>query len=210
MKDKIGYAYVSTLENPQAYQYSEFSGRKFVDSYKDFRLKVMGSLKADEGNLGMSIQSHIRQFAGLNKEKLLKRISEENFTKNILSMLLYTQNSAGLKDKEVSNEVYKWLSAFIRKYEVSRKIFSKYAKDAKKSGDDYKDIDNYVLLALNIALFYKNSKNLKFINAVLKINDMLCGMKDYIKPEILPLFYLSLKIELDEIKNLFRKKGLEL
>ena len=63
---------------------------------------------------------------------------------------------------------------------------------------------------MNIALFYKNSKNLKFINAVLKINDMLCGMKDYIKPEILPLFYLSLKIELDEIKNLFRKKGLEL
>ena len=210
MKDKIGYAYVSTLENPQAYQYSEFSGRKFVDSYKDFRLKVMGSLKADEGNLGMSIQSHIRQFAGLNKEKLLKRISEENFTKNILSMLLYAQNSIGLKDKEVSNEVYKRLSIFIRKYEVSKKIFSQYSDNMEKIGENYKGIDNYVLLALNIALFYQSSKNLKFMNALFKINDMLCGMKDGIKTDVIPLFYLSLKIEMDETKNLFEEKGLEL
>lgn len=210
MKDKIGYAYVSTLEAPQAYQYSEFSGRKFVDSYKDFRLKTMDSLKFDREKLDMSIRSYVRQFSGLNKKGILKRISKENFTKNILSMLLYAQNSVGLKDKEISNEVYKWLSIFIRKYEVSKKIFSQYSNNMEKIRENYKEIDNYVLLSLNLALFYQTSSNLKFINAALKINDMLCGMKDCIKPETLPLFCLSLKIELDEIKNLFKEKGLKL
>ena len=210
MKDKAEYAYISTLENPQAYQYSEFLGKKFTDSYKNFRLKMIGSLKVDKKNLGMSIQNYARQFAGLNKQNLLKRISEENFTKNILLMLLYTQNSIGLEDKEVSNEVYKRLSIFIRKYEASKKIFSQYRNNMEKIGENYKEIDNYALLSLNLALFYRNSSNLKFINTVLKINDMLCGMINCIKPETLPLFYLSLKIELDEIRNLFKEKGLKL
>ena len=125
-------------------------------------------------------------------------------------MLLYAQNSVGLKDKEVSNEVYKRLSIFIRKYEVSKKIFSQYNNNMEKIGENYKEIDNYALLSLNLALFYQSSKNLKFMNALLKINDMLCGMKKDIKNDVLPLFYLSLKIELDEIKNMFEKKGLEL
>ncbi|MEK6875975.1 MAG: hypothetical protein AABX63_01070 [Nanoarchaeota archaeon] len=210
MKDKIEYAYVSTLEAPQTYQYSEFLGKEFVDSYKDFRLKIMDSLKVSKENLSISIQNYAKQFAGLNKKNLLKRISEENFTKNILSMLLYIQNSIELKDKEISNEVYKRLSIFIRKYEVSKKIFSQYSNNLEKIGENYREIDNYVLLSLNLALFYRSSKNLKFINIVLKINDMLCGMKDNIKADVLPLFYLSLKIELDEIKNLFKEKGLKL
>ena len=86
MKNKIGYEYISTLENPQTYRYSEFSGRKFIDSYKNFRLKMMDSLKVDRENLDMPIKNYAGQFAGLNKKKLFKKISEENFTKNILSM----------------------------------------------------------------------------------------------------------------------------
>jgi len=209
MKNKIKYAYISTLESPQTYQYSGFFGKEFVDSYKDSRLGILNSLNANEKEINDSMQNYIKKFGNMGREEIIKKLSWERNTKTMLSVILYVQNK-GIKGKETRNQVYELLGRFIKKYEVSKRIFSQYDADMKKIGYNYEDIDNYALLALNIALFCQSSKNLKFMNALLKINDMLCGMKDGIKTNTIPLFYLSLKTELDEIKILFKEKGLKL
>jgi hypothetical protein len=110
----------------------------------------------------------------------------------------------------MQEHIYKWLSIFIKKYEVSKKIFTQYDSKMKKIGNDYKKIENYLLLSANLAIFYKHSGNLKFLNTLLKLNDTLCSISKKITQKNLPLFYLSLKIELEEVKNLFNKRGFRL
>ena len=204
------YPYFGRLENPQTYQYSKFMGVKFITSYKLSRLETIKSLNLNQKLLGNIIPDYIKEFGHYNREILIRKISKESDTKNILSLLLFMQSNFRNKDDVIQKEVYKWLSIYIKKYEISKKIFSKYDHNMKRIGKNYKDLDNYVLLSINIALFCKNLHNLKFTNTLLKINDMLCSMREEITQKLIPLFYLSIKIELEEIEKLFNKKGLEI
>jgi len=184
-------------------------GKKFVDGYKSSRLKIMKSLNLDQVPLEDIIASYTKKFKHLKREIIITLL-QENDTMNSLSLLLFMQSNFRNDYNEIQKEIYNLLIIYLKKYEITKKIFSKYDLNMKKIGENYKDLDNYVLLSINLAIFYKNSQNLKFMNTLLKINDMLCAMREEITQKLIPLFYLSIKIELEEIGKLFNKKGMEI
>jgi len=104
--------------------------------------------------------------------------------------------------------VYMVLSKFIRKYEIFKRIFDRHNGSLKKIGSNYKNISDYIYLALNLALFYTKREDLKFLNAQLKINDAICSVVNEIKDiNDLILFCISLDLEVGIVKSLMDKKG---
>lgn len=209
----VKYGYLSTLDKPLTYQYSKFLGYGFIKEYIKIRSEAIDWSKYgykynpihQKDNISFYLKSF--NFERYDIKYLLKRVYIENSTKEKLKLILFILHRYS-KPKVVYKKIYNWLSMFIKKYEVSKKIYVEYNPRWEKKSADYKIIENYVLLALNLAIFYNNSKNLKFLNTLLKLNDILCGIKEDIPENYRPLFCLALYLELDAIKHLASKKGL--
>ena len=194
----IQYPYKSTPGITVSYQYSEFQGFDFLKSYKAFRVRTLKSLKTDKNKVKSLISDFLenKNFGKFNVDSLNESLSERDLSLNDLIHLFVIQYGEKPKNNAA---VYKLLSRLIKRYEVSRKICS---------------INNglyiYVLFAANLAIFYKNSNNLKFLNTLLKLNDMLCSVHKNISQKYIPLLYFSINSEFEEVNKLFIKKGVEL
>ena len=211
----IRYPYTQTLEKPIKYQYSKFYGFKFIKYYKSFRFKIISLLKLkirDSEDLDYAVPNYLKKlnFYSYNTMSLIRKLSSTSSTKNRLSILLLLQHRHFNRSKILKEEVYNWLRIFIKKFEVSKRVFSKYGPKMDNVGGNYKAIENYILLAVNIAIFYNRFGNLKFLNALLKLNDMLCSMQSKVIKKYIPLFYFSINTEVYEIKKLFNKRCLRL
>ena len=126
-------------------------------------------------------------------------------TTDILEDLIFITLSCSDFDID---RVYRILSMFIKKYEIFKRIFDRYNGSLEKIGSNYKNISNYIYLALNIALYYAKRENLKFLNAQLKINDAVCSVVSEVKDiNDLILFCISVDLEVGFIKSLMQKKG---
>jgi hypothetical protein len=106
---------------------------------------------------------------------------------------------------------YKNLSILIKKFEVTKKLYSEYSIDFKKASDTYTVLSNYALLSLCLMAYYQRDHNLKFLNAALKINDLLISTQDQLltAEDTLPTF-LALKMEIRATHELLQKNVISL
>jgi len=121
-----------------------------------------------------------------------------------LSFIIIHSNKTDLKN------VYPIISKFVKKYEVFKRIFTLYeGKTLKKIDDHHRASQGYIQLAVNFALFYFRTKNQKFLNGTLKINDAICSIEQELNSvsDIL-LAYASINLEIDSIRSLMQEKGL--
>jgi len=96
-----------------------------------------------------------------------------------------------------------------KRFEIKKRIFSFYNQEIKEASNDYKIIDNYILLASICVLEYKKTKNLKYINVLLKLNDTICSQINIISENNTSfLCFFALKSELDYILDLIKKNGI--
>ena len=61
---------------------------------------------------------------------------------------------------------------------------SKYDTNFFEKNQDYKNLRNYLLLGLLCVIRYDETRNLKFLNTILKINDMLITQTKKIHEQI--------------------------
>ena len=107
-----------------------------------------------------------------------------------------------------SDESYFILSKFVKKYEVFKKIFDKYDDNYMKIGNDYKNLEVYVIFTACLLRYYIKHNNLKFLNAIIKLNDLLCSVRDDVKGKA--LFNDNLLVEMEMVKEIISKKGLKI
>ena len=89
-------------------------------------------------------------------------------------------------------------------------IFSKYDDNLQPISNEYSEIRNYILLAAICVLKFKNSKNLKYLNTLLKLNDTICSQINSIDNSIdASLFDIVITYELNFITTLIQKKVLD-
>ena len=101
------------------------------------------------------------------------------------------------------------MNDFIKKFEIKKRIFSSYNKEIQEASNDYKTLPNYILLASICVLKYKKTKNLKYINVLLKLNDTICSQINIISENNTSfLCFFALKSELDYIFDLIKKNGI--
>ena len=62
------------------------------------------------------------------------------------------------------------------KFEISKKIFNSYDISLKENTKSYKTFRNYILLSVICIKKYEKTNNLKFLNTLLKVNDIVCSV----------------------------------
>jgi hypothetical protein len=122
--------------------------------------------------------------------------------------LSFLNNGTGLIDRQAE----KYLSFLLAKFEATGKLFEEYSYGAEKGIGNFEIIINYVLLAVNLLLYYGLNKELKVLNTILKINDMLdiLANRNLIKTDTIPLLIYSLCSEMREMENLYEAKRFRL
>ena len=65
------------------------------------------------------------------------------------------------------------LSKLVKSFEIKKKIFTEYDFNKNTFSIDYKNLRNYILFSLLCGKEFKNSRNLKYLNTALKLNDII-------------------------------------
>jgi len=236
-EEKYHYNKKDLLESPERYSYTTFAGTDFISNYFDDRLlyieqlenKYLNFLDENIKKIPMSfvifkklIKSHMHLFSDKlisinnlkfelvsNKSLLIKNHVKNssnsliNTKKILLSLLLFTNENI---------DSYYWLSIFVRKFEVTKKIRSFYTQELKKAKNtNYQSLINYALLGTNLLIYFEKTKNYKMLNCALKLNDLLTSKINELKqfPDLL-ITLLSLQMERKIINELLREKSIKL
>lgn len=104
-----------------------------------------------------------------------------------------------------------YLFQLLNRFEVTGKIYKRYTANFKKIENDFSSISNYALLAVNLLKLYQHGGNLKVLNAVLKLNDMLAFLIDRgVSCPPLPLVIYSFTQEEKEMRKIYDTQGFRL
>lgn len=163
------YSKKGQLHYPQKYEKTPFEGKNFLVEYKNLREKNIKILKE-------KIKDEIEFNEILKNLKIGKNKESEFFTRILLESVL-KENS----DSEKNNNI---INIFIKKFEVKKRIFSSYNKLFVENSSNYQEMINYILLSNICVIKYEKTKNLKFLNTILKLNDLICSEIENIKDEI--------------------------
>lgn len=124
----------------------------------------------------------------------------------LMSCLFSCLNENGSNSDLLSD----WLNLYIKRFEVTKKLYSTYTKKMKPVGEDFCSVGNYALLSISSLLFYEKKQNLKMLNCALKLNDLICSIyKDISKLEDIYLIMTSLCCETGFIKQLALNHGVK-
>ena len=98
----------------------------------------------------------------------------------------------------------------IKKFEIKKKIFESYNLEFKENTTKYLNLKNYILLSIICLFKYEKTKNLKFLNTSLKLNDLISSQrKKLIILEDILLYSFIIKKELEVIEILMNKVGVK-
>ena len=187
------YSKGDLLETSQKYQLSPFHGSDFLNSYKIERESILYEL--DTKIARKIILSELIKIL-LPPENI---ISEKQITKFVTETLLITfLNKLQLtpNDKTI-------LSKLLKSFEIKKKIFTEYNFNQNTFSTDYKNLRNYILFSLLCSKEFKNSQNLKFLNTVLKLNDIISSKINHISNNYdLLLAFNAIDLELIAINTL--------
>ena len=187
------YSKGDLLETSQKYQLSPFHGSDFLNSYKIERESILNKL--DTKIARKIILSELIKIL-LPPENI---ISEKQITKFVTETLLITfLNKLQLtpSDKTI-------LSKLLKSFEIKKKIFTEYDFNQNTFSTDYKNLRNYILFSLLCSKEFKNSQNLKFLNTVLKLNDIISSKINHISNNYdLLLAFNAIDLELLAINTL--------
>ena len=187
------YSKGDLLETSQKYQLSPFHGSDFLNSYKIERESILNKL--DTKIARKIILSELIKIL-LPPENI---ISEKQITKFVTETLLITfLNKLQLtpNDKTI-------LSKLLKSFEIKKKIFTEYDFNQNTFSTDYKNLRNYILFSLLCSKEFKESQNLKFLNTVLKLNDIISSKINHISNNYdLLLAFNAIDLELLAINTL--------
>jgi len=195
------YSSENLLEKPQKYQMSPFEGRDFIFSYLNSRKKIIYVLEKDKKNSYDEILSQLKKPININFESFSDTIVLEKF----LTLLTYN-----LLESENNTRTNKYIDMFLKKFEIKKILFSTYNSEFKVMTEDFSNLHNYVLLTLIFQIKYEHTKSLKYLNAILKLNDILCSQHSNLKNFDAELTYYLLNHEVDFVTKICQKKGIEL
>jgi hypothetical protein len=141
---------------------------------------------------------------------LISNICNQNLSKKnnieLENLLIETLRAKKMNSHKLDTNI----DVFLKKYEIKKKLMSKYDTNFFEKNQDYKNLKNYLLLTLLCIIRYKETKNLRFLNTILKINDMSISQISKIHNQLnLTIFRYNLEYEIKFVKELCKLKGLE-
>ena len=215
------------LESRENYMYSPFYGKKFLVDYNKNRSLFIKSLKSENILRKNIYLNNLIHFILVNKinNKELGKLFITHITKDthLLDKLIYNSilkfkkvtiidtdkllNSLIINSIENNKTlvVDNFIEKLIKKFEVSKKLYTNYSKDFKKKGRQYKFTQIYMKLSLLLTIEYIKKPNNRYLSTLLKLNDLISSSKlvllEIFHDELLIIF----ELEKTFINNLIKK-----
>jgi hypothetical protein len=104
--------------------------------------------------------------------KELDRFSTHEFLESTFFFSI-NRGEAGLE-----NQIIEYLNKLMEKFEISGKLYANYSGEIKKGSGRYDMLYNYFLLSAILLTENKKNENYRYLNAILKLNDLF---SEYIK-----------------------------
>ena len=71
-----------------------------------------------------------------------------------------------------------WMDRLVQRFEVTKHLYATYGPHLRKGTGEHKRISLYVIFAIGLAVIYRDTQNLRYLNCLLKLNDLLCSTID--------------------------------
>jgi hypothetical protein len=185
------------LQNPEKYEMTPYSGIPFLNSYIEFRKNIFKLSTID-----IKIDEFLSSIILKNDVVTFENIPEEFSTLDLFSKLLKQILTGNLNSIVIST-----VNIFLKKFEIGKKFSTRYDKNFKGINNDFSNIQNYIVFAIICNILYEKTSNIKFLNVVLKLNDLICSQIKKLNEYEQSLAKLSIEYELNNIKKLSEKKG---
>ncbi len=170
---------------------------------------LSGMLHLYKNNLKLAKDrySSIDEFKEIVKSRL--NISVKTNTLEVLEFLyLFFINEM---EKDFSGYLDDYLNQYLIRFEVSGKLYEEYSPGGKNGLGDYSLFDNYILLAVNLLMYYRYNKSLRVLNTILKLNDLIdLLIVKKVKTDLSPLLVYSFITEEKEVNRLYDTRGFRL
>lgn len=133
--------------------------------------KFRALLDEVSGNIFRQHRQESSNLAGFAKILATLNITEKIKTLDLLHALIAIQ----LTDIQGSDTKF-WLDRLVQRFEVSKKIYESYLPGFRKGEGAKTSVRLYWLFSLALNLFYVKSNEIKYLNTLLKICDLLCSL----------------------------------
>jgi len=188
------YSTEDRLLTPHKYMYTPYDGNSFLRAYFKDRISKTLLFQTNIDELLTFLSEY------LIDNQIVKQTKSLNIdTIEVLSDLLLTL----LKERSTISIDPKF-EILVKKYEVSKKLFTSYTIDWKKQQTDQEELP-YILLHFACLLHYTKFENLKMLNCALKLGDLLSSR--FLKLENQELVKNGLQLEIEAIRGLMDKHG---
>ena len=157
------------IVNKENYFYTDFFGKDFISYYLEDREKQLIFLKSQ-----------------LSK----KKINFKLFMNNCENEIIFLKNNNNNKidtfslfvkiiNSKESIPDSKFFDLLLQKFEVSKKIFNGYSFNKLKGIGNNNNPILYILFGFILIKMYNKSKNLVYLNSLLKIGDIISSQKTF-------------------------------
>lgn len=147
------------LEEPEKYFYADCSCLNFVEDWLSSRNTYFEQLNTRKDNHSLPKTT--------DTQEIPDTINTENSLRNIYENLL-------LSDYEVPD----LLLYFLRRFEITKKLFEIYNKENNKplSKDSYRNINIYISFSECLSIAYKNTGNPQYLSTLNKVMDTMTSI----------------------------------
>ncbi len=148
--------------------------------------------------------TELSNYADMIKITNLKdRVETEKF---LVCLFCYVSGNFAHSDSMVA-----WTESLIQRFEVTKKIYPEYKPGFKKGSGKNDVLFLYVLFAISLSIYYGQTQNLRYLNAVLKINDLIISNAAQLIQDGVNacLAYFVLIFEGIHINRLLQSKGIQ-
>ncbi len=166
-------------------------------------------------NLSKKVEELVIDIPGSIKnvepEKVIKSLHSLDLSQEVsTSTLLNSLIELVILDKK--DKIIKfWIDLLVQRFEVTKKLYESYRPGFRKGNGDNTLIKLYWKFALLLVIHYTRSEELKYLNTLIKICDLITslpikGLNQEISEYGLDLLLLS---EITFVKNILKNKGIE-
>ena len=156
------YSQGNRLEDRNTYFYTQFSGEKFLNAWREAREHAARDLHSKQDEVDETPPQQLSGGGGVNTRELLKTLMGK------------------LSCGEFAGETRLWTNILRRRFEVSKRVFCTYAGDYPHKpvpGSSWQDLELYTGFAALMDAAYNITGDITCLNALLKCNDTLVSVR---------------------------------
>jgi len=143
----------------------------------------------------------------------LKQLSKSRYVDSdidTMELLLSLLNAITNEAMSQELQVKEWLNRLVQRFEVAKKLYTGYPLGSRKGSGEYDQIIIYALFAFLLSLYYGKGGNIRYLNTLIKLNDLICSVLESAMQDQVTCTaaYFALAHEAIYVGELLQRKGL--